>query len=95
MGSHRYGQPRRKKKVTEQNDRLRIKLMKYHDSDSDERITQDLPFQDEETAWRIFTILEMVEYRWTITDILKQPESLLDDVLQIIELSEEIKRGIS
>lgn len=47
---------------------------------------------DAETAYTVFSILEAVEYRWTINDVLEQPEALLNDVMMIGALHRRMKR---
>lgn len=43
-------------------------------------------------AWRLFTLLEAVEWKWTITEMLEQPEALLEAVLSIRALAGRIER---
>lgn len=45
-----------------------------------------------DTAWKVFTWLEAVEWRWTITQLLEQPEDLLESVLTIRALASRIER---
>ena len=47
---------------------------------------------DPELAYSVFSILESVEYRWTILEVLEQPEALLNDVLMIKALNLRIRR---
>jgi hypothetical protein len=47
---------------------------------------------DPETAYNVFSILEAVEYRWTINEVLEQPEALLNDVLMIAALHRKMRR---
>jgi hypothetical protein len=42
---------------------------------------------EENEAMRIWSILEAVQWRWTINEILEQPNQLLTDVLQLAGLS--------
>lgn len=41
-------------------------------------VVHDLPL-----AMRVWTILRAVNWRWTITEVLAQPEALLDDVMTL------------
>ncbi len=47
---------------------------------------------DPETAYYYWSILEAVEYRWTITEVMQQPEALLNDVLMIAALHRKMRR---
>jgi hypothetical protein len=47
---------------------------------------------DPEMAYNVFSILEAVEYRWTIIEVLEQPEALLNDVLMIAALHRKMRR---
>ena len=42
---------------------------------------------DEESAMKIWQILEAVQWRWTIKEVLEQPNAILEDVLQIAGIS--------
>lgn len=46
---------------------------------------------NEELAKKIFMILEAVEYRWTITDVLAQPEDMLNQVLLLKALKYQVR----
>lgn len=43
-------------------------------------------------AYDVYCLLEAVEYKWTITQLLEQPEALLNDVLMIAALSRKMRR---
>ena len=47
---------------------------------------------DAELVKRLLVILEAVEWRWTLSDILAQPEGLLADVISLKALGEQIAR---
>lgn len=47
---------------------------------------------DPDTAYDVFCILEAVEYKWTVNQVLEQPEALLNDVLMIASLYRKMKR---
>lgn len=38
---------------------------------------------DLELAMRVWSVLRAVNWRWTIADVLAQPEALLDDVMAL------------
>lgn len=42
----------------------------------------EVAFGDMETSKEIYMLLEAVEWKWTISEILEQPYDLLMDVLQ-------------
>jgi hypothetical protein len=42
-------------------------------------------------AQRVLEILEMVEFRWTINEVLEQPQALLDDVIALRMIGNKIK----
>ena len=67
------------------------------------RSTSDIPpldqlqfdrFSDDtlERAKRILPILEMTEFRWTINDVLEQPEQELDAVFALKVIGEKIRQ---
>ena len=45
-----------------------------------------------EEAFEIYTTLETVGWRWTILDVLAQPDALLEDVIKIAGHAERVKR---
>jgi len=47
---------------------------------------------DEEEAKHVLSVLEAVEWKWTPSEVLAQPEALLHDVLVIGGLSSKIRR---
>lgn len=49
---------------------------------------------DDELAWRVWTTLEIVEYRWTAQDVLAQPEALLDDVMAIAAAAARVRKTL-
>jgi hypothetical protein len=44
-----------------------------------------------ERAKQILMILEMTEFRWTILDVLRQPEQELDAVMYLKAMGEKIR----
>jgi hypothetical protein len=60
-------------------------------------VNNDLPdaitlWGDEEEAKYVESVLEAVEWKWTPSEVLAQPEALLHDVLIIGGLSSKIRR---
>lgn len=49
---------------------------------------------DAELAWRVWTVLEIVEYRWTVLDVIAQPEALLDDVMAIAAAAARVRKTL-
>lgn len=47
---------------------------------------------DEEEAKHVLSVLEAVEWKWTPSEVLAQPEALLHDVLVIGGLSSKIRQ---
>lgn len=45
-----------------------------------------------EAVKRVVSVLEAVEYRWTIADVLAQDEAWLDDILTMRGTGEKYKR---
>jgi hypothetical protein len=43
-------------------------------------------------AYDVWSILEAVEFRWTINEVLEQPEALMNDVLMIAALHRRMQR---
>jgi hypothetical protein len=39
--------------------------------------------EDQELAWRVMTIEEAIDWRWTISEVLEQDELLLSNVLKL------------
>jgi hypothetical protein len=70
---------------------LYLRLADGHNLDDSlpDRITYN---GDPELAYSVFSILEAVEYRWTIVEVLEQPEALLNDVLMIAALHRRMRR---
>lgn len=44
-----------------------------------------------QSARRVLEILEMVEFRWTIAEILEQPQVLLEDVMALRMIGNKVK----
>ena len=49
---------------------------------------------DADLAWRVWTVLEIVEYRWTIEEVLAQPEGLLDDVMKVAAAAARVRKTL-
>lgn len=84
------GDNSRKKKQRLTSDRVHLWLADYCSAEGGvypDRVKLD----DEELAKKIFMILETVEYRWTITEILEQPEDMLNQVLLLKALKYQVK----
>jgi len=47
---------------------------------------------DPDLAFNVWSILEAVEWRWTINDVLAQPESILNDVMMLAALNAKMKK---
>ncbi len=45
-----------------------------------------------EMAYNVWSVLEAVEYRWTINEVLQQPAALLNDVIMIAALHRKMRR---
>ena len=60
----------------------------YHPKHDDgyEAIPQ-VSFNDFDLSWYVWTILKMTDYRWTINDILEQPDHIMADVLKLNRLT--------
>lgn len=43
----------------------------------------DVEIHNLRLAWRVWQILRAIDWKWTIADVLEQPEALLDDVMAI------------
>lgn len=48
---------------------------------------------DPDLAYNVWSILEAVQYRWTIAEVLEQPEALLTDVLMIAALNAKMRKA--
>lgn len=42
-------------------------------------------------AWRVLQVLKVVEWKWTITEILEQPAALLDAVVELESLGQKMR----
>lgn len=47
---------------------------------------------DPDLAFNVWAILEAVEWRWTVAQVLEQPESLLNDVMMIAAINGKMKK---
>jgi hypothetical protein len=65
----------------------------------DENDAVDLPdvfpaFHNLELAWKVYLVLEAVQWRWTPLQILEQPEGLLQDLLRLKGLGSLVYKSL-
>jgi hypothetical protein len=48
---------------------------------------------DADLAYNVWSILEAVQWRWTIVEVLEQPEALINDVLMIAAMSAKMRKA--
>jgi hypothetical protein len=48
---------------------------------------------DADLAYNVWSILEAVQWRWTIREVLDQPESLLNDVVMIASMNARMRKA--
>lgn len=49
------------------------------------------PLSDAELAQRVYSILQAVDWKWTIAEVLEQPEALLEDVLTLADMAQRVR----
>jgi hypothetical protein len=91
--AHRGSGRGSKKKAEEKSLESYRRLTEFFTPGKDTQLPPILEFNnDPEFVMRMITILEITHWRWTINEILQQPDSLIDDVIAAKVYGEEIRR---
>lgn len=45
-------------------------------------------------SFYVFSVLEAVEWKWTVNDVLEQPEALLENILTLASIARKVKGQI-
>ena len=53
-----------------------------------------MALDDLEGAWRVWTLLEATGWRWPPDVLMRQPEALMDDLLNISFVSRRVKDSL-
>jgi hypothetical protein len=51
-----------------------------------------LTINEPDISPHVLAVLEAVEFRWTILDVLEQPQAILDDVLMLKSVGQKLAR---
>ena len=79
-----------RKKSIEQADELYSRLAQ---SEPNSSLPDGIDYStDADMALYVFNVLEAVEWKWTINEVLEQPEALLHDVIQLASVRSIMRR---
>jgi hypothetical protein len=84
---------------TEQVDRLALRLAEKHErlkaeKDLPPELPEAIHLNEPETAYQLYQLLELSGWRWPPDVLLRQPEALLTDILQIASIDQKVEKMV-
>jgi hypothetical protein len=67
-------------------------LFNAQDSKEPPDLPDEIELHDPELAWRLWTTLDAIDWRWPPDVILRQPEWIMDDILTVANLAGRVRK---